>query len=135
MRIFSKKHMYTSIKTIGLSIFLGLVMLTSFHQPVVAADALDNLTGTGSDLDLADEDLTEVIATVINIFLSILGIILLVIIIYAGFLWMTAGGNSDQVAKAKSWMINAVIGLVLIAAAYSITFFVIDRLTDEGLLN
>jgi len=50
------------------------------------------------------------------------------LIIYAGFLWMTAGGNPEQVDKAKQWLTNAIIGLAIILAAYAISGFVIDNL-------
>ena len=60
----------------------------------------------------------------INTALGLTGIILLVIIIYAGFLWMTAQGNEEQVTKAKNILKNAVIGMVLVFASYAIAWFV-----------
>jgi hypothetical protein len=44
--------------------------------------------------------------------------------IYAGILWMTAQGNDQQVTKAKTLMINSVIGIIIVFAAYAITAFV-----------
>jgi hypothetical protein len=49
--------------------------------------------------------------------------------IFAGLSWMTASGNQEKVNKAKDLMINAVIGLVIVMAAYAITAFVGDKLT------
>jgi len=43
-------------------------------------------------------------------------------------LWMSAGGNEDQVKKAKQWLKNAVIGLALILAAYAIADFAVSYL-------
>ncbi|MCR4280443.1 MAG: hypothetical protein NUV82_03405, partial [Candidatus Komeilibacteria bacterium] len=60
--------------------------------------------------------------------LGFLGIIFMIFIIVAGIQWMTAGGNSESIKKAKDRLVNAVIGLVIITAAYSITYFVIERL-------
>ncbi len=60
--------------------------------------------------------------------IGLLGIILVVLIIYAGFLWMTAAGNDEKVKKAKGILANAVIGMVLIFAAYAMTDFVIGAL-------
>lgn len=92
-----------------------------------------NLNEVGSEAGLENADLMETLGRLINVVLGLLGIILLLIILYAGFLWMTAGGNSDQVEKAKKLMINAVIGLVIMLAAYAISNFVITSLGEASL--
>jgi hypothetical protein len=48
--------------------------------------------------------------------------------IYGGYLYMTAQGNEDQVEKGKDVIKNAVIGIVIIFLAYTITNFVISKL-------
>ncbi len=78
------------------------------------------------------ELLSNRIGGIIKAALGLVGVIVVVIIVYAGFLWMTAGGNTDQVGKAKSWLINGVIGLVLVLSAYAITDFVISRLIEAS---
>lgn len=64
----------------------------------------------------------------VGLILSFVGIIFLLLTVYAGFMWMTAQGNSGQVEKAKDLLINAIIGLVIVTAAYSITVFVGEQL-------
>ncbi|MFH1789897.1 MAG: hypothetical protein ABH832_02405 [bacterium] len=59
----------------------------------------------------------------IKVILSTLGVIFFVLTIYAGFLWMTAGGNEEQIEKSKKLLKRAVIGLIIILSAYSITWF------------
>lgn len=61
----------------------------------------------------------------INTLLGLLGIIFVVLIVYSGYLWMTAGGNEEQVGTAKDILKNAIIGVLLILAAYSITIFIL----------
>jgi hypothetical protein len=61
---------------------------------------------------------------IVGLVLSFVGVIFLVLMIYAGILWMTAAGNEQQVAKAKSLMINATIGLIVVFAAYALTSFI-----------
>ncbi len=81
----------------------------------------------------AQNKLIETIAKLIQAALGLLGIILVVLVIYAGFLWMTAQGNEEQVSKAKKMLTNAVIGMVIIMAAYAITGFVVNAiLTGTG---
>ncbi len=111
-----------------LGFFLGL---PAFLQPApVAAEDVFDLSEVASSSGIESSTTIEaVIGQLIGVALGLLGMILLGIILYAGFLWMTAGGNSDQVDKAKDWMKNAVIGLVLVLAAYIVSDFVVDTLT------
>ena len=81
-------------------------------------------------LGLPATDIRLIIAKIIRVALSLLGIIALLLILYAGFLWMTAGGNDEQIASAKKVMFNTVIGLAIILSAYAIVSFVIYRLTE-----
>jgi len=70
-----------------------------------------------------------IIGSIINAALGLLGVILIVLLIYGGFLWMTAGGNSEQVDKAKKIIVNGVIGLVIVMSAYTISYFVVQRIS------
>lgn len=72
--------------------------------------------------------LTSAIGSVISIFLGFLGVIALILIIYGGYLWMTAAGSEEKVKKAKDLLKNAAIGLIIILMAYTITFFVVKQL-------
>jgi hypothetical protein len=63
-------------------------------------------------------------ALIIQVVLSIIGIVLIGLVVYSGFMWMTAGGNSEQVDTAKTTLRNAVIGLIIVISAYSITIFI-----------
>lgn len=56
--------------------------------------------------------------------LSFVGVLFLALVIYGGFLWMTARGNQQQVEKAKNLIIQAVIGVVIVLSAYIITSFI-----------
>ncbi len=69
-------------------------------------------------------DPRESIAIMINGLLGLMGIIFTILIIYAGWQWMTAGGNEEQVAKAKKTLNNATIGLLLVIVAYALTVWI-----------
>lgn len=77
---------------------------------------------------LGNEDLIETITAIINVALGLLGIIAVVIILYAGFQWMTAGGNEEKVTEARARIIQGVIGLAIILSAYAIANYVITQL-------
>lgn len=75
-------------------------------------------------------DLPTIIGRFIGGALGLLGVLFVVLIIYSGFLWMTAQGNDEKVKQAKKILTNAVIGLVLIFAAYVITTVVTGALSS-----
>ena len=58
--------------------------------------------------------------------MELVGVIFLVLLIYAGFRWMTAGGNEEAIKDAKQMLLNAVIGLVIVLAGYAITTYVLQ---------
>ncbi len=73
-------------------------------------------------------DLPALIGNIIEVALGFVGFLAFAFILYAGFLWMTAGGNEENVTKAKTMMRNAVVGFIIISAAYAIVNFVITSL-------
>jgi hypothetical protein len=84
-----------------------------------------NSVGTTAYGETGDpKPLQVIVADVIKVFLGILGIIFVVLIITAGFKYMTAGGNEEKVKQAVAQIRNAAIGLLIILAAYSITVFI-----------
>ncbi len=103
----------------------------------LAVTSLENLkasaasTAGAAGVTSGNTDLPKLIGNMIGAALGLLGVILVCIIIYAGFLWMTAQGSEEKVKMAKKMISNAVIGMVLIFAAYAITNFVIDSLTNS----
>jgi hypothetical protein len=78
----------------------------------------------------AKDTLINKVGGIVGLLLSFVGVIFLILTIYAGLMWMTAQGNSGQVDKAKDLLINAVIGLVIVTAAYSITIFIGNNLIN-----
>lgn len=71
-----------------------------------------------------------IVANIIRVVLGLLGVIFLVLVLYAGFRWMASAGNEDQIGKAKKTLAAAIIGLVIVLSAFLITAFVISQITD-----
>ena len=119
--------LFRKISTIGATV--GLLLMP------FASKALDTTLGlsngnVGASTGLGTQDVRQTIGKIINVALSLLGVIVLVIIIYGGFLWMTAGGNDEKVGEAKKWIFGCIIGLVIILSAYAIATFVISNLVN-----
>ncbi len=75
-------------------------------------------------------DLESIVGMIIRGFLGLLGIAFVILMVYAGFLWMTAQGEQEQVTKSKRLITQAVIGLAIVLAAYAIAEFVITRVQE-----
>ncbi len=90
------------------------------------ADSISNLdkvadqTGLKSNVSLGTR-----IGTIIKGILSIIGVVMLVLFIYGGFTWMTAGGNEEKVRQATKILASAVTGFILIFLSYALTNFFI----------
>ena len=91
-------------------------------------------TGYGLDTGDAPPSILDSVMYGVRVFLGVIGIILVVIIVYAGFRWMTAGGNEEQVTEARGWLRNAAIGLFIIVMAYTITIFITNVYYQSTLL-
>lgn len=74
----------------------------------------------------------EVVGRVLQQGISLVGIIFFALILWAGFLWMTSAGNEQRVDEAKQILLAAVIGLIIVAAAYAITKFVGSTLLTDN---
>jgi type IV secretory pathway VirB2 component (pilin) len=112
----------------------GLTLITSTQAALAQSGATDSIRNNFRDVTdgafgdgTADSapSLAELVGNIIQYLLGLLGIILVVLVIYAGVLWMTAGGNKDSIGKAQKIILNAAIGMIIIFAAYAITDFVI----------
>lgn len=76
-----------------------------------------------------------VIARVINTALSLVGVVFILLILWGGFSYMTSNAEETKIKKAKDVIIKAIIGLIIIMTAYSITYFVattIESATQSG---
>lgn len=62
-----------------------------------------------------------IISRIIKLILTFVATILFALNVYAGYNWMTAGGNEEKVAKAKDIIRNSTIGLIVVLSAYGIT--------------
>ena len=116
------------ITACAIALFFSVAGLAS-AQLVTDPNTIQSLTNmTGSEATLGQVSVGYLIATIIRVVLSLLAIIVLVLTIVAGFRWMTAGGNEEQVKKSTGALRDAVIGLLIVMAAYAVTYFLFKYL-------
>lgn len=128
---------FSKLKRYSLCILAGLLLASFFALPIQAQAEDDyGLKDSASKVDAFENQIKDYnekflntrIGSVIGIVLSFVGVIFLLLMIYAGISWMTASGNQEKVTKAKDLIINAIIGLIIVLAAYAITSFIGKRL-------
>ena len=83
-------------------------------------------------VELGNRPPLTIAAQIINIALSLVGVFFLGLMIYAGFMWMTARGNEEQVKKAKDMIKGALIGLVIILASFGIAQFLFNYFSEAS---
>lgn len=134
--LFRFKTLWAAIAMMAMSLALAPAVLAAptgtpcdYDADPFGIDCVDQ------ELQLGNQDIRQTIAQIINVALSLLGIVAVVIILIGGFKWMTAGGNEDQVAEARKMIFAGIIGLAIILSAFAIASFVLDSLqsaTDYG---
>ena len=118
-----------------ITIFILALTLVSF-QTILAVDLGGSLAGqiatkAGYDKATSETTFAENIGVIIKIVLSFVGVVFLALTVYAGYLWMTARGEEEQVKKAQKIITSAVIGLIITVGAYSITSFVVPQILEK----
>lgn len=84
----------------------------------------------GSYTNVASEGPILTASRIINFLLSLMGAFTLCLVVYAGYVWMMARGNEEEVTKAKDILIGSVIGILIILASYSIIGYVFNAFVD-----
>lgn len=133
---------FKKIQAIVIIIIILFPVITVYAQTPMLKDPssikkqTDIFRGSAGFTDIGGEDsAVNIVATVIQIALGLLGIIFLILIIISGYKWMTAGGNEDQVTKAKANLKNAIIGMIIVLASYAVTWFIFKYLPFQGVVG
>lgn len=129
-----------------LKIFPILLLATMLIYPLIGLgqsaqnvnDVIGGLENTAKQSGIITDNKTpptfyQTLGKFINLFLTFLGAIFLLIVIYAGFTWMMAKGNQQEVEKAVKLLENASFGLAIVLAAYLLTNFVVFRIIDVSI--
>lgn len=123
---------------IGLTVFASAALLAGglAVAPVYAAGTCDTNAGLGgavsSDCSQGQNTPTNlfgdggIVTTVINTMLFIVGILSVIMIIYAGIRYTTAHGDKSQVEGAKSTLMYAIVGLIVSIIAYAVVNWVVS---------
>ena len=105
----------------------GIITLALLILPqIVFASSLMEETFGGI---FGEGDLVDIITSIIQVLLGFLGILAVLLILWGGFIWMTAAGDDAKTDKAKKLIYSAVIGIIIIFSSYAIANFVIKQIS------
>ncbi|MFA4845829.1 MAG: pilin [Patescibacteria group bacterium] len=99
--------------------------------PSAAASIMSGLEDSAGAYN-SNLTLTSLIGNLIQALLTATGIIFLVLMVWAGVLYMTAAGEDDKVKKAKKMIVSALVGLIIIVGAYALTSYVVTALSEAS---
>jgi len=121
----------TALSIVAVALF-GLLLAPGLTLGATSTGDTFGLTevNTGLDGTLGNQDLRTTIGDLIQVALSLLGVVAVVIILIGGFKWMTAGGNEEKVTEARKLIFSGIIGLAIILSAWAIALFVINQLSS-----
>ena len=129
------KNILVSLGMFALVLSPAGAMAADAPPPAAKHGALAGLDSVGAAADYntneADAGLTVIIAKFIKGLFGLLGIMMVILMVYAGFTWMTAGGDTTKVDKAKSLIRQSVIGFAIIMSAFAISSFVVSSLVSS----
>ncbi|MBI4034318.1 hypothetical protein HY380_00295 [Candidatus Saccharibacteria bacterium] len=100
--------------------------LQSACQKAPESPACKQATNQGTKDPIAGEN--GILSTAANLIALVTGIGAVVMILIGAFFHITSAGNTEKVAKARSRIISGFIGLVIVALAWAIVRFVVDKL-------
>jgi hypothetical protein len=121
--------MFGNFKTLLIAGIIVMSTLLVGSSIVAAEDPIDkyglDTTAGAAGITPTDATLPTILGNIINAVFILTGVIFFAMIVYAGNLWLIAGGNEEKIGKAKGLLINSVIGVMVIFLAYSLVYFVL----------
>ena len=120
-----KSLWYTAVGAALVALPLQVSAVSPFETAQKTAADVAGKAGISST-----KTLPEILGNIINVVLGFLGIVFLVLLLYAGFMWMTAQGDEKKVDKARTMISQSIIGLIIIVAAFAISNFVLGSLVN-----
>lgn len=120
------KRLKLLIASMGIAV-LGVTTIL----PAATTFAIDPLAicNDGANADNAvcqnkDENATTLIGTLVNTLLFVVGLIAVVMVIFAGIQYTTSSGDAGKVAKAKNTLTYAIVGLIVAFIAFALVNWV-----------
>lgn len=115
----------------------GLSLVSFSHVFAYDAGAIllegANITvsSTGG-VPISRSEVQDIAGTLVGNALTLVGALFFVLMIYGGITWMLARGNEEYTKRALNTIVAAIVGLIVVAASYAITQFVINSVKTQS---
>lgn len=127
------------ITSLSLLIFSPhLTLAQNCDNPQTTEDALRCGSSNSSGVPVTQDParyLDNVLRDAINYLSIAVGIVAVILIIFAGYRYITSGGDASKVATAKNALVYAIVGLIIVALAQLIVRFVINEVKSPATNN
>ena len=117
-------------------LFITCLMFASLVKPVSAFtcpektirenEPVSALSECNVEKTEGEKSLMSNVNMLINVFTSVMGFLAVAMIIYGGFMLLTAQGDPARIKRGKDVVLYSVIGLILVVLAYAIVNFVMN---------
>lgn len=117
-------------------LFITCLVLASLVKPVSAFTCPDKTVRQGESVSALSEcnvektegekSLMSNVSMLINVFASVMGFLAVGMIIYGGFMLLTAQGDPAKIKRGKDVVTYSIIGVILVVLAYAIVNFVMN---------
>ncbi len=126
----TKASSLTLFRTTVIALFAFCVLgIFTLHIPHASAQTA--LEQFGEVTRLSDTSPIIMVARAIRVFLGFVGIIMTIIVMYAGYLYMTSQGVPAKMDKAKTLIKNGVIGMAIMFLSFSISWWILNKLLES----
>ena len=122
------KHIHKLVTTAAAVSLMFASMVAPVFAQVGGAAPDAGLSALNKDAGFGNQDLYSTVGSLIHTVLKLVGVIAIILVIYGGFKWMTAGGSEEAVEEAKKILYSGAIGIVIILSAYALTTFVLSSI-------
>ncbi len=132
----SKEYFFEKLTRLlrgSLFIFLALLAVAphgvSAQVPSTSSQDFTSIAtafGLGSNIDAR-----QILINIIRLVLSFTGLLSVIIVLYAGFTWMTSFGSEERIARARATLRNGLTGLIIVLSAYALVTFVMNMINGQ----
>ena len=124
-----KVFLATLVIVLGLvpAVPVGAAPVDVFHDACTTGGAGGSsaCSNNGSDPISGSNGILSKVTTIISILAGIASVILIIV---SGFMYVTSNGDAGKLSTAKTTIIYAIVGLVIVVMAQAIVLFVLNRL-------
>ena len=117
-------------------LFITCLVFASLVKPVSAFTCPEKTVRVGESVSAlsecnvektdGDRSLMSNVSMLINVFASVMGFLAVGMIVYGGFMLLTAQGDPARIKRGKDVVLYSVIGVILVMLAYAIVNFVMN---------